>query len=137
MWKSNFIFRQRHSQLFPSYSQDTARRDSKINCLWMVEFVQVLFKINWPQKVKKKKTVTRYWWTLFLAKFVGQVDEPNVRAKAAENGFWLVEDETIASKRMLLEAQIEVKMEFCFCNISPNFRRSRKHSKLWMSWISF
>ena len=57
--------------------------------------------------------------------------------QAAQNGFWLVEDETIASKRMMLEAQIEVKMEFCFCNISPNFRRSRKHSKLWMSWTSF
>ena len=84
MWKSNFIFRQRHSQLFPSYSQDTARRDFKINCLWMVEFVQVLFKINWPQKVKKKKTVTRYWWTLSLAKFVGQIDERNVRASCSK-----------------------------------------------------
>ena len=36
--------------------------------------------------------------------------------QAAQNGFWLVEDETIASKRMMLEAQIEVKMNFVFKN---------------------
>ena len=34
--------------------------------------------------------------------------------QAAQNEFWLAEDKTIASKRMMLEAQIEVKMEFRF-----------------------